>query len=344
MKVYRLFLLFWGMCYLNNTFGYNVDKKVLKELNATLYTLQMPEDTISFIKADTNTIRPKPTLLFCQGSLPIPLVFFEDSNYYFASFNFDYRKLSAKYNVVVISMPHTPVILNYNRLNKSGFYVPDSAHPDMLDSAYLTDNYLKKYVERANKVIDYIHSQSWAEPQSFYVLGHSQGAAVSVGIARSNQRIKAIGYLSGDPDGRVAQKIKNIRRFVQQKKISPEEGQKELNELYGWWKKICGSTQVEGVSGDTPRTWRSFSHALREVLVDLKIPVFIAYGTEDISGSGCELLPVYFELNHKTNYRMYPVVGCGHNFEEFTTDGRSDFTKMHWQEVVDHFIEYIEES
>lgn len=343
MKIKYLYLGIVCLLCFQNSDGQKLTTQIIRELGATLYTLQTPGDTINFIKADTNTTYRKPTLLFCQGSLPIPLlIHYEEYGPQFSFFNFDYRKLSQKYNLIVISMPHTPSIVSYSRLNPNGTYSPDPAHADVFDTAYLKDNHLERYVERANRVIHYVLSQPWAEPEAFYVVGHSQGAAIAACLAQTNRKIKALGYFSGDPDGRFSQKIKEIRQFVQQKKITPREAQEKRKELQNWWKEICNNQQPSGNTGDAPHTWQSFSGSLRETLTNLQVPVFIAYGTEDICSSGCELLPVYFELNHKTDYQMYPVVGCGHNFEEFTTEGKPDYEKMHWQEIMDQFISYIE--
>ncbi len=344
MKIKYFYLFLIPLFYLQYSFGNSVTTEVIKELNATIYRLQSPADTIIFIKADTNTTCKKPTLLFCQGSLPVPLViYYRNYGPQFSFFNFDYRKLSDKYNLIAISMPHTPPILADSRLNPDGTYSPDSTLPSVFDPAYTNDNYLEKYVQRANQVISYVLSQPWADPEALYIIGHSQGASVGVQIAQTNNKVKALAYLSGDPDGRFTQKVKNIRKLVYQKKMTSQEAQEQLNGLYDWWKKICVNEQLEGNSGDTPLTWQSFSWSLRNVLVNLKIPVFMAYGTEDIAGSSCELMPVYFELNRKTDYKIYPVVGCGHNFEEFTPDGKPDYKNMHWQEVIEHFIKYIED-
>ena len=78
-------------------------------------------------------------------------------------------------------------------------------------------------------------------------------------------------------------------------------------------------------------------------LIQLKTPVFIAYGTEDLESSeGSELLPIYFENEGKTNYKMMPWVGCGHNFEEISPEGISNYDKMHWDDVMNSFVEWIE--
>lgn len=338
MKI-KFICLLYLFFYWQNGFGDHVTMRLIPELNATLYTIQTLEDTITFIKTDTNSVCKKPTLLFCQGSLPIPLIVqYENRWYQFSCFNFDYRKLSEKYNLIVVSMPHVPSVVSDTELNPDGTY---PCLPKSFDAAYKQDNYLEKYVQRANQVIHYILSQSWADSDSLYIIGHSQGATIGVSIARTNEKVKGLAYLSGDPDGRFTQKIKRIRKLLYQSKVTPQEAQQQLNELYDWWRDVCSEKQEEGDIGDLSHTWKSFSRPMRETLVHLKIPLFIAYGTEDIAASGCELMPIYFELNGKTDYMIYPVIGCGHNFEEFT-NGQSDWGKMHWQEVIDRFIQYIE--
>ena len=44
----------------------------------------------------------------------------------------------------------------------------------------------------------------------------------------------------------------------------------------------------------------------------------------------------------KTNYKVLPMVGCGHNFEEISSEGVSNFDKMHWDDVMNGFIEWWE--
>ena len=75
----------------------------------------------------------------------------------------------------------------------------------------------------------------------------------------------------------------------------------------------------------------------------MKKPIFIAYGTEDIGRAfGNDLLPIYFMNVGKTNYKVLPMVGCGHNFEEISSEGVSNFDKMHWDDVMNGFIEWWE--
>ena len=39
---------------------------------------------------------------------------------------------------------------------------------------------------------------------------------------------------------------------------------------------------------------------------------------------------------------MMPLVGCGHNFEEISPEGMPNWDKMHWNDVMNGFIEWWE--
>ena len=75
----------------------------------------------------------------------------------------------------------------------------------------------------------------------------------------------------------------------------------------------------------------------------MKTPIYVAYGTEDLEhAESCDLLPIYFERVGKTNYKMMPLVGCGHNFEEISPEGMPNWDKMHWDDVINGFVQWWE--
>ena len=88
--------------------------------------------------------------------------------------------------------------------------------------------------------------------------------------------------------------------------------------------------------------WRTpnSGHAVTEV-VDM---LYVAFGTEDDGASMCDLLPLFFELKGKHNYKIHAFIGCGHNFEQILPDGKSDYENMHWQDVMDEFIDWCEKT
>ncbi|GHT61751.1 hypothetical protein FACS189451_04470 [Bacteroidia bacterium] len=297
-------------------------------------------DTIHFLKIDKDTITSKPTILFCQGSLPIPLLVTDGKNTFIPSLNFDYKKISQKYNLVVISMPHTPVIVDGMKLNDDFEFVPDIDYPQVYDSLYLKNNYLDNYVDRGNTVIQFLKTQKWVDKSKIILAGHSQGANVAINMAANNPDIYAIGYLSGNIDGRFTQYLREERRKANDGLQTQEQAQMNIDRLYSDWKLICAD-QID--YGDPNHTWKSFSQSFLPVMLQLKMPVYVAYGTQDdIRTEGCDYLPIYFELKGKKNYVIRPFVNCGHNFEEILPNGQSDFEKMHWNDVMEEFIKYVE--
>ncbi len=165
-------------------------------------------------------------------------------------------------------------------------------------------------------------------------MGHSQGTHIAANLAEQNPDIYALGYFSGNVSGRYSQFILQDRNAAKTGKVSREEAQANIEKRYEWWQLLCRGKMTDEQSGDPVHTWKSFSVSDVNRLVALKNPVYIAYGTEDDGPQLCNILPVYFELAGKTNYKMRPFVGCGHNFEEIMPDGSHNWDKMYWNEAV----------
>jgi hypothetical protein len=313
--------------------------------NVRLFTITgANSDTIQFIKTNADIKQKKPTIIFLQGSLPIPLIVInETEGPYIASLSFNYWKICEKYNLIEISMPHTPPIVTRSKLNSEYQYLPDLKYPAKYDPLFLRDNQLEKYVERANYVIKFLKKQPWVDANRIAVIGHSQGSYIAAELGRVNKSVKAIGYFAGNPDGRFTQYIREFRRNQLTKQITPEEAQSRINSYCDKWESYFNGFDRDNMGLDNVKSWVSFSLSSRENLVKMKTPIFIAYGTKDLEhADGCDLLPIYFEMNGKKNYKMMPFVGCGHNFEEISSDGKHNWEKMHWQEAIDGFIEMWE--
>lgn len=335
MKRYILFI-FYIITSVCLSFSQKID-----ELDIYLFNISDGEDSIRFIKTDTDLENPKPTILFFQGSLPIPLIIEDNSILSLTACNFNYKELSDKYNLILISHPHTPVVANKYNLNSNFSYVPDLSKPFAYDSDYIEDNYLDKYVERASKVISFLQEQPWVQ-KDIYIMGHSQGANVAAKLASIHPSVSALGYFGGNPDGRIAALIRSERQAAEQGKILEEEAQKNIDTLYSSFKKFASNEVPLGYQGDSPHTWTSFSVPMRDEIINLQIPVYVAYGTIDKGAEGCDLLPIYFALKGKTNYMIKPYVGYGHNFQEISPDGKSNYENMKWQEAVDCFVDWLD--
>jgi hypothetical protein len=70
----------------------------------------------------------------------------------------------------------------------------------------------------------------------------------------------------------------------------------------------------------------------------------VVYGTRDYHSIACELLPIYLGFSGKTNYKMHPVLGRGHNFELIDDYGRIIWNDSKWSEVIDEFVKFVHEQ
>lgn len=305
---------------------------------ATLFHL---DDDINFVVIDNDISETKPIFLWCQGSLPYPLfVELENDKIFMIAggiTNFDYAKIIENYHLVIISMPKTPAIAKQSELNDSFWYSEDKIKPT---DEFLQNDYLENYVNRANKVLEFLDTQAWADHSKTVVAGHSQGAKVGVAIANANPNITHLGLFSPNPFGRIDQSIRQARKDAASKRISWEEAEEQINETYDFYREIYSKEQLNSKPELIP--WKSFSEPFIEELSALKIPVYIAYGTEDTTSDLCDLIPLYFirkQNEHHLNLKRY--FGMEHNFFEIDENDNPDYEKAHWVEVMSHFLEWL---
>ena len=87
-------------------------------------------------------------------------------------------------------------------------------------------------------------------------------------------------------------------------------------------------------------SWKSFSKPTITDLVKLKIPIYIAYGSQDIVADYCDLLPLFFIENNKTNYAIKRYPNLEHNFFPIKSDGQPDHRQGKWHEVMNSFVNW----
>lgn len=314
-------------------------------IDACSFNICNESDTIQFIKINRDLGRPKPTIVFFQGSLPIPLVIkFADDDLMIPSINnFDYKKIAQKYNIVIISMPGVPLIVGGEKLNNQFAYITDKKNEHSYPRRYIENDYFEKYVERGNDVIDFLIKQSWVDNKRLIIVGHSQGARIAAGIAVHNPHVTDLGFLSGDPLGRITQYIRKVRWMERMGKLSTADAQDKINEIYNWWKELNANPVKTATSEqDSPRTMLSFSKSMINDLVTTSVPIYIAYGTKDINAEYCDLLPIYFIQAGKQNYKMSPYIGLEHNFMEVDSIGKPIPELCHWDTVINDFLNWVE--
>ncbi|MEM7367914.1 MAG: hypothetical protein AAF587_04890 [Bacteroidota bacterium] len=306
-------------------------------------TINTQQDTIDFMIVDTALTQKKPIFLFCQGSLPLPLfVELEQQGIYMFGGginNFDYQALVRQYHLVVISMPHTPMIVPQAFLNPQYQYVPDPTKPRQFSQAYLEADYLDNYVRRAKIVLDYLSKQIYVESSRLVVAGHSQGAKVATKIAGSYPAVSHLGLFAPNPIGRIDQFIRQARLDAQLGKISWEEADSMMNEQISFFQTAHHSDSVK--KHPYLKAWKTFSEPFYDDWLELTIPLYIAYGTEDRTADLCDLVPLFFIQEGKDNLTLKRYLGLEHNFFEKSRDGRVNYEQAHWPEVMTSFVAWI---
>lgn len=308
------------------------------------FELKLKDDTVDFVIADTNLSVRKPLLLFCQGSLPVPLFldFGSEGIYPVTLNNFNREKLNQDFHVAVISMPKTPVVVGMDHLNNRFHYVTDTADPYSYSKDYLQADYMENYVERANKVLNFLKKQKWIDADQIVVAGHSQGARVAVGIAASNKNVTHLGLFGYNPNGRIDQSIRQARKSAEFGEISWEMADSLQQEEIDFYELIQNPDSLEA----HPEwiSWKSFSESTIDDLVALKIPVYVAYGSQDIIADLCDVLPLYFIKAGKKNYLVKRYPNLDHNFFPLDENGRPNYDAGMWEQVMSEFIYWVNHS
>jgi hypothetical protein len=311
--------------------SFSQDLGLVKNIAARHFQLKTTKDTIDFVLINGNIDTIKPVLIFCQGSKPMPLITIElNGNKFFTLMtNFDYKKISKNYHLI---------------LSKDYCFITDTSNQQSYSTMYLKNNYADNYIRRTKDVINYLYKQKWVRPNKIILFGHSQGSTVAVGASLNNAKVYKVGYASGNPLGRIDQLVRERRKLINDGKLTQEEGQSQIESIYEMWRQINESPNaITTEFGDPNKTWTSFSIPNIDNLLNLKQPLYVVYGTADITSSFCDLLPIYFIRSHKNNLTLKPYTGLEHNFFDIDKNGRPIYTKGHWQEVMNDFIKWTEQ-
>jgi pimeloyl-ACP methyl ester carboxylesterase len=320
--------------------NFTFSQDIVKGTNYTHFQIKFKKDTIDFVVADTNLNIKKPLLLFCQGSQPIPLfIDFELQGPIPVTLNnFDLDNLNKHFHVIVISMPHTPIIVSKEYLNNQYNYITDTTNQYSYSIDYQKADYFENYVERANKVLDFLFKQKWVEKKELIIAGHSQGARIAVGIAASNKRVTKLGLFAYNPLGRIDQVIRQARKNAEKGKISWEEADSITLNQFEFLKLIQNKDSL--ALYPSLISWNSFSNNTFDKLIKLKTPIYIAYGSNDIVADFCDLLPLFFTKEKKMNYIVKRYPKLEHNFFPIDENDKIDYQNGQWKFVMNEFIQW----
>ena len=76
--------------------------------------------------------------------------------------------------------------------------------------------------------------------------------------------------------------------------------------------------------------------------LELEIPIYLAYGTEDRAADLNDIVPLFFIQERKNNLTLKRYLGLEHNFFELDEAGKIDLEKPHWNDVMMAFLEWLQ--
>ncbi len=316
-----------------------------------IFHLPDGKDTTTFIvfggKADLKV--KKPLFLFRQGSLPTPFILSDSGKYYLLT-PFRMRDYKDEYHFVIIQKPGVRLVSTQSFMDdyqtRNGGSVDNER---FFSKKYLANNYRERYVDQCDKVINFLVTQPWVDTKKVVYCGGSEGFTVGADlVGNRNKRVTHTILSSGKQGRRFEVMIHQLRERVESGETRPEEGQRQIDELYTVWEDINNNpTAVDKNYGDTYRAWFSFSQPTLPNLLKINTPLYIAYGTADKEmAPSLDTLPLEFIARGKKNLTLKPYHDHDHQFFKMKRDasGRIIDKEYRGDEVAKDWMEWLRKT
>ncbi|MEI7595257.1 MAG: acyl-CoA thioester hydrolase/BAAT C-terminal domain-containing protein [Bacteroidota bacterium] len=277
--------------------------------------------------------KPKPLFLFCQGSMPMPLIKYDEIGE-FGVFPFNPDSLSLYYHIVIIGKPFIPLICEAKSLRNDFTFIDSTGN---FPQKYSERNFLDYYVNRNIEVIEYLQKQNWVDKDKLVVAGHSEGSTVAAKMAALYPKITQLIYASGNPMGRILSIIQE-NRLHESDTDSTRFAEFEID----YWNYVVkDKTSLDASQGDSYKATYDFSIPPINYLENLTIPVLVCYGTKDYSMPYNDYLRVDMIRKNKTNFSFKAYIGCEHNFFPIKSNGKPDYSVFNWNKVTQDWSNWL---
>lgn len=273
--------------------------------------------------------KQKPLFFWCQGSLPQPVIKYDEKGIY-GIFPFEPKDFLDKFHIVVIGKPGIPIISDIKNLKKNYVFADDSLR---VPKEYSEKNYLDFYVNRNNFILKKLLTAKWVSSKKLIVAGHSEGSYIGAKMAISNKKITSLIFASGNPYGRYLSIVAQDRFYNND------------NETIENWKEIVANKDnLDYTGGDTYKCTYDFSESLASKIQKLKIPILICYGTKDWSAAYNDLF--YIETIRKkiSNITFTPYIGLDHNFFPVNEKFEPNQEIYNWEKVGKDWVIWLKKN
>jgi dienelactone hydrolase len=269
--------------------------------------------------------KKKPVFLFCQGSLPQPLIKYEGEHAY-SVFPFKTDSLESEYHIVIISKPFIPVVVEAKLLGANFIYRDPAT--GKIPKQYSTKNLLDYYVERNLQVLLFLQKLPFIDNAKLILAGHSEGSTIAAKLATKSKLVTHLIYASGSPLGR-------IMAMIGRDRANETDSVRYCEATFEYWEQtVQNKNDIDDGNGDTYKTTYDFSIPPIQYLQQLTIPVLVCYGTKDYSAPHNDYLRVEMIRQRKKNFTFRAYIGLEHNFFAVTEKGQPDYDKFNWDSIA----------
>lgn len=273
----------------------------------------------------------KPIIFFCQGSLPQPLIKYDENGLY-GVFPFSPEIFLNQFHLVIVGKPFIPLIAEVKTLGNNYTYKDSTGK---VPQGYSVRNHLKYYVERNIDILKYLRKQTWVSNEKLIVAGHSEGSTIASMMAVQYNSITHLIYSGGNPMGR-------IMSIIQQRRAEENDSSRLAELEFDYWKDIVSNNESETFeNGDSYKTTYGFSIPVYPHLLKLKIPTMMTYGTKDWNTPYMDFLRAEALRLNKTNMTFKAFVGTEHNYFPLSNDGRPNYNIYNWDNVASDWLNWI---
>ena len=271
----------------------------------------------------------KPLFFWCQGSMPQPLLKYDETGLY-GTFPFDVDDVLSDYHLVIVGKPGVPLISDVKDLKAEYQYLNEN---DSVPKIYSEHNYLDYYVERNDFIIKKLLKEKWVSKNKLVLAGHSEGSTIVAKLATKNKKVTHLIYSGGNPYGR-------ILNILQQQIFIYKD-----YEVIEYWKSVVANKQNITYNGrDTYKATYDFSQPSEIHLKKLKIPVFITYGTKDWNAPYNDLLQIESIQLGLKNIEFKPYLDVEHNFFPVNEKLEPNHEIYNWENVGKDWKNWLDKN
>lgn len=304
----------------------------LKKYDFIQGTVVEERDTIIYYLKNY-VAKPKNLVVYIQGTNPDPIFSYsykDDKTTIYRWFGDDFKQLDDSYTYAIIPKPAMAGIFNENDLS-----VPDE---------YYEKNYLDYRVNQIDLTIQDIVDKHLNNIDKIIVYGHSEGATIAAPLALKNKSITHLGFWSGNV-------LNNFYEFSLFNRIETLVGtqsdslaHENIMGIIEWYKSVIHNPHSTTIDhfGFTNKRWASYEKAPIEYLLEVDIPIYACFATEDESTpiETAYLLPIQFMQKRKSNLTFEVCMGCDHIYQEIK-DGQ---VIKNWESIFKDFLNWTIET